>query len=79
MVVAAVISALQGRDRDAPTSLKVDGILADAVVLILLQPDLGTGLVFVAITLGMLLVGGMKGRWFLVIALVGVRWPWASS
>ena len=40
--------------------------------LILLQPDLGTVLVFVAMTMAMLLVGGVKGRHILVLTVVGV-------
>ncbi len=51
---------------------KVVGIMLVPLGLILLQPDLGTGLVFVAITMGMLLVGGLKGRYFLVFALIAV-------
>ena len=43
--------------------------LAGAVVLIMLQPDLGTGLVFIAITFTMLIVGGMKGRYFAYAAI----------
>jgi rod shape determining protein RodA len=38
----------------------------------MLQPDLGTGLVFVAITMGMLLIGGLRPRWFIAFALVSV-------
>jgi rod shape determining protein RodA len=42
------------------------------MVLILLQPDLGTMLVFVAITIGMVLVGGARSRDLLVLVLLGV-------
>jgi rod shape determining protein RodA len=38
---------------------------------ILLQPDFGTLMVFVAVLFGMLLVGGVQLRWLLVLALVG--------
>lgn len=40
--------------------------------LILLQPDLGTVLVFVAMAMAMLLVGGVKGRHILVLTVLGV-------
>jgi rod shape determining protein RodA len=40
--------------------------------LILLQPDLGTALVFVAIAMGMLLVAGTKPRHIVVLTAVGV-------
>ena len=39
---------------------------------ILLQPDFGTFMVFVAILFGVLLVSGVQLRWLLVLALVGV-------
>ena len=72
LIMAIVIAQFKGR-LDSPRDVaKVMGFLALPLGLILLQPDLGTGLVFVAITLGMLLIGGMQPRWFLVIALVGV-------
>ncbi len=72
IVMAIVISRFDGvieRPRDVA---KILAFLGVPLVLILLQPDLGTGLVFVAITMGMLLIGGLKARWFLVFGLVGV-------
>jgi rod shape determining protein RodA len=36
------------------------------------QPDLGTALVYVAIVLAMLLIGGVKGRHILVLSLAGI-------
>ena len=63
--------ATRARSSARSTSRKVLGILAVPLGLILLQPDLGTGMVFVAITAGMLLIGGLKPRWFLVL---GDRW-----
>jgi rod shape determining protein RodA len=40
--------------------------------LIMLQPDLGTALVFIAITAAMLTIGGVRGRYLAVLALVGI-------
>ncbi len=40
--------------------------------LILLQPDLGTVLVLVSIVLGMLLVGGLRGRYILALSVIGL-------
>jgi rod shape determining protein RodA len=40
--------------------------------LILMQPDLGTALVFMAITTGMLLVGGAQPRHILLVSAVGL-------
>lgn len=71
VIMAIVISQYKGQIESFKDVLRVMGYLAIPLGLILLQPDLGTGLVFVAITLGMLLVGGMKPRWFLVILLIG--------
>ncbi|MGH9212958.1 MAG: rod shape-determining protein RodA [Acidimicrobiales bacterium] len=40
--------------------------------LILLQPDMGTALVFVAISMGMLLIGGARLRQLVIVTAVGV-------
>ena len=69
IVMAAVISEYRGKIEEPRDVLKVLGYAVLPLGLILLQPDLGTGMVFVAIAFGMLLVGGMKGR-YLVIAIV---------
>ncbi len=75
VVVAAVIASYEGRIDRPRHVLRVLAFLAGALGLILLQPDLGTGLVFVAITMVMLIAGGMKGRYFIAmvaLAAVGV-------
>jgi rod shape determining protein RodA len=72
VVVATVISSFKGRIDQPGQVLKVLAYVAGALGLILLQPDLGTGLVFIAIALVMLLVGGMKSRYFAYAALAGV-------
>ena len=48
------------------------GMAAAPMALIMLQPDLGTVLVFAAITLGMLLVAGVRPRHLAVLALVAI-------
>lgn len=71
VIIAALVAEFEGRiDRPKDTA-RILGYLAVALVLIMLQPDLGTGLVFIAITMTILLVGGMKGRYFAVLAVVG--------
>jgi rod shape determining protein RodA len=70
IVMAALASRYDGRIERPRDVLTVLSLLGLAVVLILLQPDLGTGLVFVAIALGILLMGGMMGRYFVVLGLV---------
>jgi rod shape determining protein RodA len=72
VVMAAIIARFAGRIEKASDLAKVLGVLAIPLGLILLQPDLGTGLVFVAITFGMLLIGGLRLRWFGVLGLAGV-------
>jgi rod shape determining protein RodA len=72
VVVAAVIASFKGRIDRPGDAFKVMAYLGAAVGLILLQPDLGTGLVFVAITLVMLIAGGMKGRYFAIAAVIAV-------
>jgi len=72
VVMAAIIAEYGGKLDKTPDILKVVGLASVPLVLILLQPDLGTGMVFVAIASGMLLVGGMKARWFGVFAVAGI-------
>jgi len=71
IVMAVLVSRYEGRLERPGDVLRVLSLLGLAVVLILLQPDLGTGLVFVAIAFGILLLGGMKGRYFAVLGLIG--------
>lgn len=72
IVVASAIARYEGsidRPRDVG---RIMVYLLGAVALIMLQPDLGTGLVFVAITMIMLVAGGMKARYFAYLALASV-------
>ncbi len=71
VAMAAVIAGFKGVIETPRQVLKVVGIASIPFVLVVAVGDLGTGLVFIAITLGMLLVGGLRARWFLVFALVG--------
>jgi rod shape determining protein RodA len=57
------------RARDLALALGLAGL---PMVLIMLQPDLGTVLVFVAITMGVLLVGGARTRHIVIVTLIGV-------
>jgi rod shape determining protein RodA len=72
VVMAAVISQYKGRLQKPADVFRVAAYLMLPVGLILLQPDLGTGLVFIAIALGMLLVGGLQARWFALFGVVMV-------
>jgi len=72
IVMAAVIARYQGKIDRPGDIAKILGVLAVPLGLIMLQPDLGTGLVFVAITAGMLLIGGLSPKWFVTLGLAGV-------
>lgn len=72
VIMAIIIAQYRGKIADWRDVARIMAFLALPLGLILLQPDLGTGLVFIAITMGMLLVGGIKPRWYLVFAVVGV-------
>ncbi|WP_267384193.1 rod shape-determining protein RodA [Cyanobacterium sp. uoEpiScrs1] len=49
------------------TVLRIFAVMAVPLILIMLQPDLGTGLVFTAITLGMLYWANMHPGWLILI------------
>jgi rod shape determining protein RodA len=69
------LAAVFGSRREAPGPRRLAaGLGAMALVCgeILLQPDFGTFMVFVAILFGVLLVSGVQLRWLLVLALVGM-------
>jgi rod shape determining protein RodA len=74
VAMIVVLAAVFGSAREPPGLRQLAvGLTAAAVVcgLILLQPDFGTFMVFVPILFGVLLVGGVRLRWLLVLALVG--------
>jgi len=73
LVVAMAAIAAQFRGEIDLRRLAVLLVLAGVpIALIMLQPDLGSGLVFIAIAAGMLLVAGARGRHLAVLALVMV-------
>ncbi|MCK6256767.1 rod shape-determining protein RodA [Fictibacillus sp. KIGAM418] len=51
---------------------KIALIVMPPMLLILMQPDLGTSLVFIALTLSLMLVSGIRWRIIAVIILIGV-------
>jgi rod shape determining protein RodA len=74
VAMIVVLAAVFGATREPPGLRQLaTGLAAWTVVcgLILLQPDFGTFMVFVPILFGVLLVGGVRLRWLLVLALVG--------
>jgi rod shape determining protein RodA len=74
VVILGLAGVLAGAD--VPLRLR-RVVLALALValptgLILLQPDLGTALVFIAITMGMLLIAGARARHIVILTAAGV-------
>jgi rod shape determining protein RodA len=71
VVCIGAYAARHRGDLDAFRLHVVLGIMAVPMALIYLQPDLGTDLVFVAILLAVLLVGGARPRHIAALALLG--------
>jgi len=72
-VIVTLAAVLGGRSerferRHLLLALGVVGLVSAEI---LRQPDFGSFMVFVAVLFGMLLVGGIRLRWLLVLALVG--------
>lgn len=72
VTLAAVIAGYKGKIETPREVLRVLGVAALPFVLVVAVGDLGTALVFAAITVGMLLIGGLQARWFVVLGVVGV-------
>ncbi len=71
IALAAYCSDHRG-DLDGRRLLTAIGIAALPMALIMLQPDLGSTLVFVAVVMGMLLVAGAQPRHIAALTLLGV-------
>jgi rod shape determining protein RodA len=73
-VILAVAAVLAGSEMPLKARRLFLALLLFAVPagLIMLQPDLGTALVFVAIAMGMLLVAGARPRHIVILSAVGV-------
>ncbi len=75
LALIVTLAAVIAHFREDIDLLRLGVLLAIAGVplgLIMLQPDLGTALVLVSITAGILVVGGAKSRHLLVLLVVGV-------
>jgi rod shape determining protein RodA len=72
IVTLASLIALFDRELDSGRLVAILGTVAIPMALILLQPDLGTALVFVAVGMGMLLIGGARVRHIVLLTVVGV-------
>jgi rod shape determining protein RodA len=79
VVLANYLSDRQGKLNSLPSILGACVLVAPAWVLVMLQPDLGTSLVFAAILGGMLFLSGASLRWLggmaaVAAAAVPVAW-----
>src|SRR3546814_3805127 len=75
VVVIVALASLIAHFNSELDAARLAGALALVGVpmaLIMLQPDLGTTLVFVAVSMGMLLIGGAQIRHIVALTLVGV-------
>ena len=73
VVMAALVVKFRGKLNDGREYLKCIGLLIALLIAIMLQPDLGTGLVFLAIGMTVFITGGVRWQWlaitFVVMAL----------
>jgi rod shape determining protein RodA len=72
LLLAAIIAQHEGEIGDLRGFLKVVGLSLIPFAAIMVQPDLGTGLVFIVIMLGLLLVGGARPRYLLALISLGI-------
>lgn len=70
LALGAVMAGYKG-DVDLPRLGLLLLLAAAPIGLIMLQPDLGMVLIFVFIVMGMLLVGGIRFRYIVLLALIG--------
>ncbi|MGI9621884.1 MAG: FtsW/RodA/SpoVE family cell cycle protein, partial [Acidimicrobiales bacterium] len=81
VVMASVVSRMEGDLNVRQLSIAL-ALGAVPLVLIMQQPDVGTALVFVAIIMGMLLVGGARFSHILLLTAGGIgvaAWIWNSD
>jgi rod shape determining protein RodA len=71
VTLAAVIANFDA-ELDVGRIITILGTVGIPMALILLQPDLGTALVFVAVGMAMLLIGGARARHILVLTAIGI-------
>jgi rod shape determining protein RodA len=72
VVTLASVIAHFNSELDARRLAVVLGIVALPMALIMMQPDLGTTLVFVAVGMGMLLIGGAQLRHIVALTVFGI-------
>ncbi len=81
VVLANFLAGRQGKLKDLSTIVGAFLLVMPALALVLIQPDLGTSLVFGAILFGTLFLSGAGLRWLLlaaagVLAMVPIAWTY---
>jgi len=79
IVLASYLGSREGRMDSIRSILGACALMGPAWVLVLMQPDLGTSLVFIAILAGMLFLSGASLRWLMVLAglvLAAIPFAW---
>jgi rod shape determining protein RodA len=71
VTLASVLAQFEG-ELDFARLAAILGVVAVPMGLILLQPDLGTGLVFVSVAMGMLLIGGARLKHIVALTALGI-------
>lgn len=72
LLMAALVSQYNGKITDLKEYLKLLGVLAIPFLLIMLQPDLGTGLIILVLGATIIVMGGAKKEWVLITLAIVV-------
>ena len=81
IVLAAYLAAREGKLDSLASIVGACLLVGPPLLLVMLQPDLGTSLVFAAILAGMLWMSGASLRWLIilaagVVAMVPIAWTY---
>jgi rod shape determining protein RodA len=77
VMLAAYLSEVRG-DLALRDVLRAAGLAAIPGLLVFLQPDLGSSIVFIAVLVGILVVAGTRPRYLLVLALIAMSLVFAG-
>jgi rod shape determining protein RodA len=72
LFAASLVARYGGMLDDAREYAKVVGLLLVPFICIMTQPDLGTGLVYLAISAAVLVMGGAKARYLVITLVLGI-------
>ncbi len=72
VMLAAVLSQIRTPEPTLSDVVKALAVAVVPLVLVFIQPDIGTSIVIAAITVGMLIVAGTRLRHLLILSVVGV-------